>query len=72
MKKSLILCAALPLFFLASCNSATKPKEGDVEPTATEDRDPSVRAQDYETGGADNRADTIPPAVDSTGTGGNQ
>ncbi|MBC3542440.1 hypothetical protein ACFSC6_06010 [Rufibacter sediminis] len=68
MKKNLLLCAALPLFFLASCNSATKPTEGDVEPTATEDRDPSVRAQDFETGAADNRADTIAPAVDSSGT----
>ncbi|WP_210486222.1 hypothetical protein [Rufibacter aurantiacus] len=67
MKKCLILCAAIPMFYLASCNSTTKPKEGDVEPTATEDRDPSVRAQDYETGAADNRADTIPPATDSAG-----
>ncbi|WP_205499724.1 hypothetical protein [Rufibacter psychrotolerans] len=66
MKKVLAYGAALQLLFLVGCNSGPKPKEAEVAPTATEDRDPSVRAQDYETGAADNRADTMAPQVDSS------
>ncbi len=59
----------MQLLILVSCNSGPKPKEAEVEPTATEHRDPSVRAQDFETGAADNRADTIAPEVNSSAAG---
>jgi outer membrane biogenesis lipoprotein LolB len=66
MKKRTLLLLALPLCLLTACSQEKKSETNQNESLTEEASDPHVRAEEYESGTHDDRADTIPPVNPDT------